>query len=218
MQNIALINGYFPELDKNKVLHLLQLQDLYAHWNSQINVVSRKDMDEFMLRHVIHSLAITQFIQFRNGTQIMDLGCGGGFPGIPLAIIFPEVEFLLVDSIGKKIKVVSEIAQALQLKNVTALQARAEDIKQQFDFVVSRAVAPLEQLLYWTYKKYKKLNSNAKTNGLICLKGGDLHQEISDAHNYLKASKIPQNITFKNISEWYTQEFFETKKLVYCAM
>ena len=217
-ESSTIFNSYFPNLNNFEIQQLLKLKELYVHWNAQINVISRKDMDEFLLRHILHSLAINKFINFRNGTQIMDLGCGGGFPGIPLAIIFPEVEFLMVDSIGKKIKVVNEVSQALQLKNVTAVQARAEDIKQQFDFVVSRAVAPLEQLLFWTYKKYKKLNSNEKTNGLICLKGGDLHQEISDAHNYLKASKITQNITLKNISEWYSEDFFETKKLVYCAL
>ena len=217
-ENEDLLKVYFPDLTLEMKSKLLKLQELYLHWNNQINVISRKDIDELMIRHVLHSLALQKFIALRTGTEIMDLGCGGGFPGIPLAIVFPETQFLLVDSIEKKIKVVAEIAQALNLKNVTTKHARAEEIKHQFDFVVSRAVAPLEQLLFWTYKKYKKLNSNEKINGLICLKGGDLHQEISDAHNYLKASRITPNIQLTNISNYYTEDFFETKKIVYVGM
>jgi len=214
----ALITYNFTSIDSAKLEQLAQLEQLYTFWNSQINIVSRKDIEELMLRHVLHSLAITKYIAFNPDAQIMDLGCGGGFPGIPLAIMFPETEFLLVDSIGKKIKVVTEIAKALDLKNVTAWHGRAEDVKQQFDFVVSRAVAPLEKLLYWTYRKYKKTSSHTSRNGLICLKGGDLHQEISDAHNYLKASKINPKIKLIEISEWYKNDFFETKKLIYCEM
>ena len=217
MENSQL-ESYFKELTPRQKEQFVSFEKLFLEVNQRINLISRKDHNNFFIHHLLHSLSIANFFKFKSGTDVLDLGTGGGLPGIPLAIMFPEVNFLLCDSIRKKLTAVDEMVEYLQLKNVSTAWQRAETIERRFDFVVSRAVAPLEQLLFWTYKKYKKLNSNEKTNGLICLKGGDLHQEISDAHNYLKASKIPQNITLKDISEWYKEEFFETKKLVYCAL
>ncbi|MEY2764528.1 MAG: ribosomal small subunit methyltransferase, partial [Bacteroidota bacterium] len=157
---------YWPDLDELKVEQLLQLQDLYVDWNQKINVVSRKDMDSFMLHHVLHSLAITKYIRFQPGSRVLDLGTGGGFPGIPLSIFFPDVQFHLVDSIGKKIKVVEGVKESLGLLNVSSQHARVEEVKGQFDFVVSRAVAPLSELLIWTKGKYSGEQRNALPNGL----------------------------------------------------
>lgn len=210
-----LLSNYFPKLDESKIEKLCQLKQLYTYWNNQINVVSRKDIDEFNLHHVLHSLAILNIISFSPKSCIMDLGCGGGFPGIPLSIVFPETEFLLVDSIGKKIKVVNEIAHELQLSNVQTKHGRAEEVNARFDFVVSRAVAPLESLLRWTKNKYKTSNNNSLPNGLICLKGGDLHEELANGHNYLKQQKMQPDIRLHAISDWFNEPFFETKKIVY---
>ena len=185
------------------------LKVLYQEWNEKINVISRSDIANLAERHIQHSLAIAKFIQFKPGTEIMDLGTGGGFPGIPLAIEFPEVKFTLIDSIGKKIKVVNEISQAMGLKNVTAIHGRAEELKQQFDFVVTRAVAPLTDLERWTLGKIKKKGINALPNGILALKGGDLKEELK-AYRKL--------VMVENLSQWYEGEFFETKKLVYLPM
>lgn len=155
-----------------------QLGELYETWNSQINVISRKDIEHLYEKHILHSLAINKFIRFSEGSEILDIGTGGGFPGIPLAIMQPEVQFTLTDSIGKKIKVVNEISTAIGLKNITAIHTRSEAVKQKFDFVVSRAVADLSELLQWSEGKIKKQQLNAIPNGLICLKGGDLADEF----------------------------------------
>jgi 16S rRNA (guanine527-N7)-methyltransferase len=215
---IELLQNYFPQLDHAKVEKLAKLKDAYTHWNNQINVVSRKDIEEFDIHHVLHSLSIVKHITFLPGTNIMDLGCGGGFPGVPLAICFPETEFLLVDSIGKKIKVVNEICQEIGISNVKTIHGRAEEVNQRFDFVVSRAVAPLESLLQWTYRKYKPKSNHELPNGLICLKGGDLHEEIANAHSYLKQQKMQPDIRLHSISSWFQEPFFETKKLVYVKL
>lgn len=214
----TLLTSYFPALDQSKIDKLVQLKQLYTFWNNQINVVSRKDIEEFNLHHVLHSLSLLHVISFSPNARVMDLGCGGGFPGVPLAIAFPETQFLLVDSIGKKIKVVNEIAQELKLTNIRTLHGRAEEVKEKFDFVVSRAVAPLESLLKWTNHKYESTSRHEIANGLICLKGGDLHQEIADAHNYLRQQKMQPDIRLHAISDWFNEPFFETKKIVYVKM
>ncbi len=201
---------YWPDLDESKVEQLLQLQDLYVDWNQKINVVSRKDMDSFMLHHVLHSLAITKYIRFQPGSRVLDLGTGGGFPGIPLSIFFPDVQFHLVDSIGKKIKVVEGVKESLGLLNVTSQHARVEEVKGQFDFVVSRAVAPLSELLTWTKGKYSGEQRNALPNGLICLKGGDLKEEIAQ----VKSQYIVEEY---KISNDFSDPFFETKKVIYAV-
>jgi 16S rRNA (guanine527-N7)-methyltransferase len=179
---------------------------LIEEWNAQINVISRKDMDSFTERHVLHSLGIFKFMPFQSGSKILDLGTGGGFPGIPLAIAMPDVEFLLVDSIGKKIKVVNEVASSLGLKNVRAVHTRVENVKEKFDFVVSRAVAPTLELLHWTHNKYSTTDKNGIPNGLICLKGGDLKEELKAVKQYKEVHEM---------SSLFQEEFFETKKIVY---
>jgi 16S rRNA (guanine527-N7)-methyltransferase len=179
---------------------------LIQEWNAQINVISRKDMEAFTERHVLHSLGIFKFMPFQAGSKILDLGTGGGFPGIPLAIAMPEVEFLLVDSIGKKIKVVNEVASSLGLKNVRAVHTRVENVKEKFDFIVSRAVAPTQELLQWTQNKYSTTDKNGIPNGLICLKGGDLKEELKAVKQYKEVHEL---------SSLFQEEFFETKKIVY---
>jgi 16S rRNA (guanine527-N7)-methyltransferase len=213
-----LLQNYFPQLEPSQVERLTQLKSIYTHWNNQINVVSRKDIDDFNIHHVLHSLSMLKYISFEPNSKIMDLGCGGGFPGIPLAIAFPEVEFLLVDSIGKKIKVVNEISKEIGIQNIRTIHGRAEDVNSKFDFVISRAVAPLESLLKWTYKKYLPSSNHVLQNGLICLKGGDLHEEIALAHAYLKQQKMQPDIRLHAIFDWFNEPFFETKKLVYVKM
>jgi len=188
---------------------MTQLLPLYEEWNAQINVISRKDLDQLYTRHVLHSLAIHKFLQFAPGSRILDIGTGGGFPGIPLAILNPEVNFVLVDSIGKKIKVVQEVSQALGLTNVTAIHERAEKIKGPFDFVVSRAVAELKTLLQWSHGKLAKKQINALPNGLICLKGGDLTLELKG---------LGKDIEVHDLQQWFSDPFFETKKLVYVPL
>jgi 16S rRNA (guanine527-N7)-methyltransferase len=200
---------YFPKLTAKQLAQFEQLKDLYIHWNNQINVISRKDVDHFYERHVLHSLAIAKVITFQPGTSIMDIGTGGGFPGIPLAILFPECQFHLVDSIGKKIKVVNEVAQALGLSNVRATHGRAEDIKEQVDFIVSRAVTAMPNFLPWTRNKFKKEQKNSYPNGIFYLKGGDLTEELKD---------IKEDIEIIEISKFFPGEFFETKKVVYIRM
>ena len=201
-----LILKYFPDLTEEQKRQFAALYDLYMDWNSKINVISRKDIENLYEHHVLHSLGIAKVIRFRPGTQIMDLGTGGGFPGIPLAILFPEVQFHLVDSIGKKVRVASEIANSIGLKNVTFRHARAEEEKGKFDFVVSRAVMPLTDLLKIIRKNISSKQQNALPNGLICLKGGELGNETMPVKN---------KTTLWDLKEFFEEEFFETKKVVY---
>ena len=206
MQDLELISHYFPEISKTQSQQFEALKALYEHWNAQINVISRKDTEQFYERHVLHSLGIAKVVQFTPGTKILDIGTGGGFPGIPLAILFPECEFLLVDSIGKKIKVVKEVAKALELKNVRAQHDRAEKIEEQFDFIVSRAVTAMPAFLHWTKGKFLKENRNSFKNGIFYLKGGDLTQEMAT---------VAKAVQYFNLSDYFDGEFFETKKVVY---
>lgn len=201
-----LILKYFPDLTEEQKRQFAALYDLYLDWNSKINVISRKDIENLYEHHVLHSLGIAKVIRFRPGTQIMDLGTGGGFPGIPLAILFPEVQFHLVDSIGKKVRVASEIANSIGLKNVTFRHSRAEEEKGKFDFVVSRAVMPLTDLLKIIRKNISSKQQNALPNGLICLKGGELGNETMPVKN---------KTTLWDLKEFFEEEFFETKKVVY---
>ncbi|MFM9984949.1 MAG: 16S rRNA (guanine(527)-N(7))-methyltransferase RsmG [Flavobacteriales bacterium] len=204
-----IIHTYFPKLSAQQSDRMEALYDVYVHWNAQINVISRKDIDLLYERHVLHSLAICKFCPFTPGSLILDIGTGGGFPGIPLAIMQPDVEFVLVDSIGKKIKVVNEVATALQLTNVKGLHQRGEDIKTKFDFVVSRAVAELQMLINWSDNKMKKDQINGLPNGLICLKGGDLKEELS---------VVKRHVDVFSLTDYFKEEFFETKKLIYVPL
>ena len=206
MTGIERVQHYFPELTDVQIEQLTQLEELYREWNAQINVISRKDTENFYERHVLHSLAIAKIISFKPGTKILDIGTGGGFPGIPLAILFPECDFLLVDSIGKKIKVVNEVASALNLNNVRGTHERAENIKEQFDFIVSRAVTAMPKFITWTKGQFLKTNNNDFKNGILYLKGGDLTEEMKP---------VKKAIQYFNLSEFYSEEFFETKKVVY---
>lgn len=206
MNNASLITTYFPNLTEDQIDKFEQLGQLYQHWNEQINVISRKDTENFYERHVLHSLAIANIIQFKDGTKILDIGTGGGFPGIPLAILFPNCDFLLVDSIGKKIKVVKEVAAALGLKNVRGTHERAENIDEQFDFIVSRAVTAMPKFITWTKGKFLKESKNDFKNGIFYLKGGDLTEEMAP---------VKKAIQIFDIKDVFPQEFFETKKVVY---
>lgn len=198
----------FPNLTENQRLQFEKLQFLYEDWNSKINVISRKDIDELYTRHVMHSLGIAKVLEFKAGSKIMDVGTGGGFPGIPLAILFPEVDFYLIDVIAKKIKVVNEVAIALGLKNVKAEQMRAENVKTEFDFIVSRAVTNMPDFVTWVKGKVKKTSNNELKNGILYLKGGDLTEELKD---FPKAKQ-------HNLSDYFSDEFFETKKVVYLPL
>lgn len=206
MSNIALVQGYFPDLTKEQIDQLERLDPLYQEWNAQINVISRKDTENFYERHVLHSLAIAKVTSFVDGTKLLDIGTGGGFPGIPLAILFPKCQFLLVDSIGKKIKVVNEVAEALGLTNVRCLHERAENINEQFDFIVSRAVTAMPKFITWTKGQFLKDNKNEFKNGIFYLKGGDLREEMKP---------VKKAIQYFDLSEMYQEDFFETKKIVY---
>lgn len=197
-----IILKYFPDLNNIQKDRFDHLYTLYKEWNTKINVISRKDIDELYLRHVLHSLAIAKFTEFSSDQKILDLGTGGGFPGIPLSIYFPDAEFVLVDSIGKKVKVVEEVIHALQLKNAKCIHDRAEKVKEKFDHVVTRAVAPAKQLWNWSHQLIKP----QMDNGIICLKGGDLTDELKDL-------KRPYQIV--EISDYFSESFFETKKIVY---
>ena len=205
---MELILKYFPDLTEEQKRQFAALYDLYTDWNSKINVISRKDIENLYEHHVLHSLGIAKVIRFKPGTKVMGLGTGGGVPGIPLAILFPEVQFHLVDSIGKKVRVATEIAGSIGLKNVTTRHARAEEEKQLFDFVVSRAVMPLTDLLKIIRKNISPKQQNALPNGLICLKGGELERETMPVKN---------KTTMWNLKEFFGEEFFETKKVVYVA-
>lgn len=201
-----IILKYFPDLTEEQHKQFAALYDLYADWNSKINVISRKDIENLYVHHVLHSLGITRVIHFSAGTTVMDLGTGGGFPGVPLAIMFPEAKFHLVDSIGKKVRVATEVSQAIGLKNITFRHARAQEEKQTFDFVVSRAVMPLTDLMNIIKKNISPKQRNAMPNGLICLKGGELENETMP---------FKQKVMIHKLSEDFTEEFFQTKKVVY---
>jgi 16S rRNA (guanine527-N7)-methyltransferase len=201
-----LITKYFPELTPQQQQQFQQLQEFYRFWNEQINVISRKDIDLLYERHILHSLGIAKIISFLPGETVLDVGTGGGFPGIPLAILFPETSFHLVDSIGKKIKVVKEVSQGISLNNIKASHARAEDIDEDFDFVVSRAVTQLRDFYPWVKNKFNKQSKNKLKNGILYLKGGDLKQEITESG--LKVQEFA-------LSDFFKEEFFETKKVIY---
>ena len=206
---MEIINKYFPTITEEQRQRFAALDALYRDWNSKINVISRKDIDNLYEHHILHSLGIAQIINFKPGTQVMDLGTGGGFPGIPLAIMFPEVHFHLVDSIGKKIRVCDEVRTALGLTNVTTEWTRAENLKEKYDFVVSRAVMPLTDLVKLVRKNIAKESHNAMPNGLICLKGGELENEVMP----MKAHTL-----ITSLSDYFEEEFFETKKVVYVSL
>ena len=206
---MELINKYFPNITDEQRQRFAALDALYRDWNSKINVISRKDIDNLYEHHILHSLGIAQIINFKPGTRVMDLGTGGGFPGIPLAIMFPEVHFHLVDSIGKKIRVCDEVRTALGLTNVTTEWTRAENLKEKYDFVVSRAVMPLADLVKLVRNNIAPKAQNAMPNGLICLKGGELANEVLP----MKAHTL-----ITSLSDYFEEEFFETKKVVYVSL
>ena len=206
---MEIILKYFPDLSETQKEQFAALGDLYTDWNSKINVISRKDIGNLYEHHVLHSLGIAKTVNFRPDTEIMDLGTGGGFPGVPLAILFPEVSFHLIDSIGKKVKVATEVANAIGLKNVTTRHCRAEEEKRMFDFVVSRAVMPLPDLLKIVRKNIKKEQHNALPNGLICLKGGELQHEIQSVNHQAMVT---------DLKEFFQEEYFETKKVIYVCI
>lgn len=204
--NMMILNKYFPELDDEILQQFQKAEELYLDWNSKINLVSRKDAEHLMERHILHSLSIAKVIQFKEGTKILDVGTGGGFPGIPLAIMFPKAQFHLVDSIGKKIKVVKDIAQQLGLKNVTAEQIRAENVKDHFDFVLSRAVTRLPEFTVWLKGKIIKKGFNNLPNGILYIKGGDVLEEIVHTGKKYQIYEIPK---------FFDEDFFETKKVIH---
>lgn len=199
---------YFPNLSDNQIEQFQKLDFLYHDWNEKINVISRKDIDSLYTKHILHSLAIAKVNKFEPGTYVLDVGTGGGFPGIPLAILFPETRFFLIDIIAKKIKVVQAVAEALELKNVKAEQLRAENVKGDFDFIVSRAVTNMPDFVSWVKTKIKKQNKHELKNGILYLKGGDLTEELKD---FPKATEY-------NISDFFEDEFFETKKVVHLPL
>lgn len=202
------ILSYFPNLTENQILQFQKLEGLYQDWNAKINVISRKDIDELYVKHVLHSLAIAKVQPFEPGTYILDVGTGGGFPGIPLAILFPETRFYLIDVIAKKIKVVQAVADGLGLKNIKAEQIRAENVKGDFDFIVSRAVTNMPDFVSWVKTKIKKQQKHELKNGILYLKGGDLTEELKD---------FP-SATEYNIADFFSNEFFETKKVVHLPL
>lgn len=202
------IENYFNDLSEFQITQFGKLQNLYQDWNLKINVVSRKDIDELYLRHVLHSLGIAKIIDFRAGAKVMDVGTGGGFPGIPLAIYFPETNFHLVESIGKKIKVVNEVVERLQLGNVRTTHGRVEEVQGEYDFIVSRAVAQMETFVHWTQGKIAKKQQHHLKNGILYLKGGDLAKELN---NFPK-------VTIYHLSSYFKEDFFETKKVVHLPL
>jgi len=197
---------YFPHLTTKQKEQFAALYDLYADWNSKINVISRKDIQNLYIHHILHSLSIARIINFTKGTKIMDVGTGGGFPGVPLAIFFPDCNFLLIDSIGKKIKVATEVSAAIGLTNIAFRHCRAEEEKDKFDFVVSRAVMPLNDLVKITRKNISAKQNNSLPNGIICLKGGELQAELQSFRNYVEVD---------DLNKFFDEDFFETKKVVY---
>jgi 16S rRNA (guanine527-N7)-methyltransferase len=206
LQNASIVFHYFPNLTELQQKQFSQLGDLYKEWNEKINVISRKDIENIYVNHVLHSLGIAKVMSFSKGAQVMDVGTGGGFPGIPLAILFPETQFYLVDSIGKKITVVKEVAAALQLKNVKAEQLRAEQVKQKFDFVVSRAVTRMKEFYEWVHNSIKPNSTHELDNGILYLKGGDLDEELDE---------LRKPYSLYDLSNYFKEDFFETKKVVY---
>ena len=204
--SVSLILKYFPEITDEQKQQFEKLEQLYTEWNEKINVISRKDMDGLYEKHILHSLGIAKVMPFADGTKVLDIGTGGGFPGIPLAIIFPEVSFTLIDSIGKKIKVVEAVSEGLGLKNVTAVHGRAEKLKEKFHFVVSRAVTQMPEFLRWLKGKFEKEQFNEKHNGVLYLKGGDLAEELAGLR-----CEIFQ------LKNYFEEEFFDTKKVVYLS-
>jgi len=205
---MELIKKYFPNLSDKQIEQFSKLETVYKEWNAQINVISRKDIDELYIRHVLHSLGITKVIEFKKGANILDVGTGGGFPGIPLAIMYPDTNFLLVDSIAKKLKVVKAVAEKLELKNVKIVHDRVENIKENFDFIVSRAVTNMPDFVGWVKKKIKKDSIHEIKNGILYLKGGDLTEELK---NY-------KNVKLFDLPDFFSEEFFETKKVVYLPL
>jgi len=201
-----LLLKYFPQITPQQKQQFDRLPELYQHWNSQINVISRKDIDQLLERHVLHSLGIAKVMPFLPGEKVLDVGTGGGFPGIPLAILFPETRFFLVDSIGKKIKVVQEVAKAIGLQNLRAAHTRAEDVPEKFDFVVSRAVTRLKEFYPWVKGKFNKQSKNTLPNGILYLKGGDLAEEIAES-----GLKVQQY----HLKDYFDEEFFDTKQVIY---
>lgn len=205
---MELILKYFPNLTEDQISKFKKLESLYQDWNLKINVVSRKDIDELYLRHVLHSLGIAKVINFNDGSKIMDVGTGGGFPGIPLAIMFPNCSFHLVDSIAKKLKVVDEVVEGLGLTNVKTSHCRVEEINDTYDFIVSRAVAIMPTFVHWTKGKIAKKQNNELKNGILYLKGGDLSEELQDY----------KTATIYDLSDYYAEDFFETKKVVHLPL
>lgn len=200
-----LISQYFPDLSEVQLNQFSKLEDLYTDWNARINVISRKDIDSLYMKHVLHSLGIAKVQPFLPNSRVLDVGTGGGFPGIPLAIMFPETKFVLVDSIGKKIKVVEAVVEALGLKNVTAIHGRAEKVKGEFDFIVSRAVTKMDDFVKWVRKKIRRKNKHKIKNGVLYLKGGDLTEELQN---------FPSAKIF-DLTDYFNDPFFETKKVVH---
>ncbi|MCG2460094.1 16S rRNA (guanine(527)-N(7))-methyltransferase RsmG [Flavobacteriaceae bacterium F89] len=203
-----LIFKYFPNLNEIQQDQFLRLEKLYHDWNTKINVVSRKDIDELYLRHVLHSMGIAKIQEFLPGTSVLDVGTGGGFPGIPLAILFPETRFTLVDAIGKKIKVVEEVVHGLELTNVATKNQRVEELEEQYDFIVSRAVAAMPTFVHWVRDRIKKKSVHERKNGIMYLKGGDLSEEL---RNYRTAQVF-------DLADYFSEDFFETKKIVYLPL
>ncbi len=202
----TLLLKYFPDLTETQIDQFSQLENLYNEWNEKINVISRKDMESLYEKHILHSLGIAKVMEFAPGTKVLDIGTGGGFPGIPLAILFPDAEFTLIDSIGKKITVVNAVAEGIGLKNVTAIHGRAEKLKEKFHFVVSRAVTQMPEFLRWLKGKFEKEQFNPKHNGILYLKGGDLAEELAG----LKCEIF-------NLKNYFDGEFYDTKKVVYLS-
>ncbi|MDB2462519.1 16S rRNA (guanine(527)-N(7))-methyltransferase RsmG [Algibacter sp.] len=205
---MKLILKYFPNLTEDQIDKFTKLEDLYQDWNLKINVVSRKDIDELYMRHVLHSLGIAKVISFKDGTKLLDVGTGGGFPGIPLAILFPECSFHLVDSIAKKLKVVDEVVAGLSLTNVKTTHSRVEDINANYDFIISRAVAAMPTFVHWVKGKIAKEQKHDLKNGILYLKGGDLSEELKDY----------KTTTIYNLNDYFEEDFYETKKLVHLPL
>ena len=209
MQDSSIIEKYFPDLTPRQKEQFARLGPLYAEWNDKINVISRKDVENIYTNHVLHALAIARVVQFRPGTDVLDVGTGGGFPGIPLAILFPKTQFHLVDSIGKKITVVQEVAKALGLTNVKAQQTRAETIRARYDFIISRAVTRMKEFYHWVHNKSKVKSLHPIDNGILYLKGGELEQEMDE---------LKRPYALYDISTFFEEEFFQTKKVVFVPL
>ncbi len=209
MSGLATIQNYFPDLSETQLEQFHQLEHLYAEWNEQINVISRKDINQLYERHVLHSLGIAKVMPFKEGSNLLDVGTGGGFPGIPLAILFPKCTFHCVDSIGKKIKVVQGVAESIGLKNLTAEHTRAEKVKDKYDFVISRAVTRMKPFINWVHGKTLKKNNNQLLNGILYLKGGDITDELAE---------IKRDYNVYHLNDHFSEVFFETKKVVWVKL